>query len=401
MVVYDMHGASMPLESNGEWQSLIGKTVTVYRGGPESKTGKLLDVQSDYLALFNENESAMIYYALHHVQSISENAKANSVPSFSSSSSEPVLPIGAPNFHELLSSLVNERIQVNQGGPESKQGTLLGVSDDHIILFTKDDGIVFYHLRHIKSVRVQTNNEENKAAANEVQAARHEVHAAEEAAAQASGHNVMEAAGKAAHTSEGAPEGQEHDPSPPPVYVKAENFADLFARLTHTWVAINRGGPEAVEGILVSGGSGYYTIVNRDEIIRMNPEHMKSISCGPKGAFQAMNATNAEEEKETGQTKAAHGSNQAGHEAKKAENAQKQEAGEAKAKQKEQGGKKKAEGKEKEKEKARQGERQVNDKVREQGKDQKKTDGQGDKKKAEEKGKGEKAKKGDRSHRRG
>ncbi|OQP07169.1 spore coat protein CotH [Geobacillus sp. 46C-IIa] len=398
MTVYDMHGASMPLEPNEELRSLIGKTVTVYRGGPESKTGKLLDVQSDYLALFTENELAMIYYALHHVQSISENAKANSVPSLSLDSGEPVTPVGAPSFHELLNSLVNERIQVNQGGPESKQGTLLGVSDDHITLFTKDDGLVFYHLRHIKSVRVQMKNEENKAVDAEAQAPGHEANAVEHAAPEAKGHNAMEAASEATHMPKGAPDGQEHDPTLLPVYVKAENLTDLFALLTHTWVAINRGGPEAVEGILVPGGSGYYTIVNHDEIIRMNPEHMKSISCGPKGAFQAMNATNAGDGKETDQAEAAQEPNQAGRGAKKDENAQKKEAAEAKAKQKEQGGKKKEEEKgreqekrkEKGKEKTKQGEQQVDGKAREHGKDKKKKDDEGGKEKA----KGEKPKKG-------
>ena len=32
-------------------ESLKGKVVTIYRGGPESKTGRLLDVQSDYITL--------------------------------------------------------------------------------------------------------------------------------------------------------------------------------------------------------------------------------------------------------------------------------------------------------------------------------------------------------------
>lgn len=271
MVAYDMHGASMPLEANRELQSLIGKTVTVYRGGPESKTGKLLDVQSDYLVLFVESEAAMIYYALHHVQSISENVKANSVSSLSSYSDETVMPVRATSFYELLNSLVNEHIQINQGGPESKRGTLLGVNDDHIILFTKDDGIVFYLLRHLKSVRVQMKTEENKEVDAKTPAAELEANAMEDATTEVTGHNDMEAASEAPHIPRGEEthEDQEHDPLPPPVYVKAANVTDLFERLINTWIAINRGGPEAVEGILVPGGSGYCTIVNHDEIIRV------------------------------------------------------------------------------------------------------------------------------------
>ncbi len=350
MVAYDMHGASMPLEANRELQSLIGKTVTVYRGGPESKTGKLLDVQSDYLVLFVESEAAMIYYALHHVQSISENVKANSVSSLSSYSDETVMPVRATSFYELLNSLVNEHIQINQGGPESKRGTLLGVNDDHIILFTKDDGIVFYLLRHLKSVRVQMKTEENKAVDAKTPAAELEANAMEDATTEVTGHNDMEAASEAPHIPGGEEthEDQEHDPLPPPVYVKAANVTDLFERLINTWIAINRGGPEAVEGILVPGGSGYCTIVNHDEIIRVNYEHIKSISCGPKGAFQA-NTMNAGDGKETGQAEAKQEPNQAEREAKKA---QKKEEEGVKAKQKEQGDKKKRRAKRRRKSKA-------------------------------------------------
>ena len=35
---------------------LIGKMVTIYRGGPESRTGKLLDAQYDYLTLYTPQQ---------------------------------------------------------------------------------------------------------------------------------------------------------------------------------------------------------------------------------------------------------------------------------------------------------------------------------------------------------
>ncbi|MCV2522476.1 hypothetical protein OES40_09160 [Bacillus velezensis] len=31
--------------------AMEGKVITVYRGGPESKTGRLADIQSDYIAV--------------------------------------------------------------------------------------------------------------------------------------------------------------------------------------------------------------------------------------------------------------------------------------------------------------------------------------------------------------
>ncbi|GGJ66460.1 spore coat protein B [Anoxybacillus voinovskiensis] len=242
-------------QPNDELKALIGKTVTVYRGGPESKTGKLVDVQADYLALVNENDASIVYYALHHVQSMSENAKTNSLPSFSANFAA-IEPVRANSFYELLNNLVSNPIKVNQGGPESKQGTLLAVNDDHIVLFTEDDGVVFYHLQHIKSIYVQMEKEED----------------------------ITE---ESDGTTEPENATNDYEPVVPP-YVKTPNFSSLFMELTHTWVSINRGGPEAIEGILVPGGNGYCTVVNRDEIIRMNPNHIKSISCGPKGAFQVV-----------------------------------------------------------------------------------------------------------------
>lgn len=274
MSSYDMYKNSMSAQRNDEFKSLIGKTVTVYRGGPESKTGKLLDVQLDYLALSIENETSIIYYSLHHVQSISENAKANSIPS-SSASHAAIESVQSNCFHELLKELVYNNIKVNQGGPESKQGTLLDVNDDHIVLLTEDDGVVFYHIHHIKSVRVQMKNEETA---------------------------VTEATNE---TPEEMTEVATEEPILQISYVNAQNFDDLFHHLTHTWVSINRGGPEAVEGILVPGRGNYYTIVNQDEIIRMNFDHIKSVSCGPKGAFQTMNT----EEKMTNENQVEHTQN--------------------------------------------------------------------------------------------
>ena len=36
--------------------AMEGKVITVYRGGPESKTGRLADIQSDYIALQVDNK---------------------------------------------------------------------------------------------------------------------------------------------------------------------------------------------------------------------------------------------------------------------------------------------------------------------------------------------------------
>lgn len=48
-------------------------------------------------------------------------------------------------------------------------------------------------------------------------------------------------------------------------------------------VTVYRGGPEAIEGILVDNADGHYTIVKNQEVLRIYPFHIKSISLGQKG----------------------------------------------------------------------------------------------------------------------
>ena len=43
------------------FSSLIGRSVQVYRGGPNSNEGTLLDVNGDYLAILERN-SVIFYY---------------------------------------------------------------------------------------------------------------------------------------------------------------------------------------------------------------------------------------------------------------------------------------------------------------------------------------------------
>ena len=54
-----------PKRDSSYLDHLIGNTVTFYRGGPESKNGKLLDVQSDYMTLYT-SDKAVIYYQSEH-----------------------------------------------------------------------------------------------------------------------------------------------------------------------------------------------------------------------------------------------------------------------------------------------------------------------------------------------
>lgn len=61
-------------------KSLVGKMIKVNRGGPESKSGLLLEVKTDYLALYLFESNNVVYYQLKHIKSITENSKTNFKP---------------------------------------------------------------------------------------------------------------------------------------------------------------------------------------------------------------------------------------------------------------------------------------------------------------------------------
>ncbi|WMW43763.1 spore coat protein CotH [Bacillus subtilis] len=221
--------------------SMKDKIVTVYRGGPESKKGKLTAVKSDYIAL--QAEKKIIYYQLDHVKSITEDTN-NSTTAIETEE----MP-DADDFHSLIGQLMNQSVQFNQGGPESKKGRLVWLGDDYAALNTNEDGVVYFNIHHIKSI--------------------------------------------SKHEPDLKIEGQT-----PSGVLEADYLSEVFKSLTHKWVSINRGGPEAIEGILVDNADGHYTIVKNQEVLRIYPFHIKSISLGPKGSYKKEDEKNEHQNQE-------------------------------------------------------------------------------------------------------
>ncbi|MBU8804852.1 spore coat protein CotH [Bacillus subtilis] len=221
--------------------SMKDKIVTVYRGGPESKKGKLTAVKSDYIAL--QAEKKIIYYQLEHVKSITEDTNN------STTTIETEEMLDADDFHSLIGHLINQSVQFNQGGPESKKGRLVWLGDDYAALNTNEDGVVYFNIHHIKSI------------------SKHE------------------------------PDLKIEEQTPVGV-LEADDLSEVFKSLTHKWVSINRGGPEAIEGILVDNADGHYTIVKNQEVLRIYPFHIKSISLGPKGSYKKEDEKNEHQNQE-------------------------------------------------------------------------------------------------------
>lgn len=265
------------LSSNPQWDenryhsflgTLKGRMVTVYRHGPESKTGRLLDVQSDYIVLEVENNK-VVYYQIHHVKSVSEDSIA-SQPAMEQIEGQNF--IREERFNELFRHLKNEPIQINQGGPDMAVGRLVETSDDFIVLAMENNEIAYFNLHHVKSALKLSEGMQSD-----------DSESAESVSSELT--NLSESSDPSASFS--------------PEILKAEKFSDLFDQLMHKWVLINRQGPDALEGILVENAVGHFTIINNQEIIRINPFHIKSFSVGPKAEKkEENNQTEAEEEED-------------------------------------------------------------------------------------------------------
>ena len=110
---------------DGYLSSLVGRSVQVYKGGPDSNVGHLLGVYGDYLTLQKEN-GEIIYYKTSHVKSISENSKVrfNSalVSNLEGTNTVTHELFKGENFTEMALNLKDQKIRINGKGPESRVG---------------------------------------------------------------------------------------------------------------------------------------------------------------------------------------------------------------------------------------------------------------------------------------
>jgi len=137
-------------------ENLIGKSVRINRGGPDSYSGKLLSIHSDYLVL--QTEQSVLYINTSHVKSVTEMPGG----SYKFDDYDPEY-VSADNFHSLLQELRHKFVQIHGGGPEKIEGFLAEVNDDYLMVVVKNE-IVRVPTFHIKSVSVSTKS--NKSSSN-------------------------------------------------------------------------------------------------------------------------------------------------------------------------------------------------------------------------------------------
>ena len=207
----------------GYLKMLVGKTVTVFKGGPHSDTGVLEAVNKDYLVL--KTKEGFVYYPFKHLKRVIGNTKQQAETS-EVAAEESASHVFPKTFEELVNSLRMKPVRVNGGKHPHNQGVLLDANSEFMVFSSEQDGLVFYSLEHIKSL-------------------------AASAVEEAETLDSIEFAG--GHT-----------------------FRDVLGEYFYKWVTLNEG-PDKVEGVLVEVNDRFTVVVKNDEVIYVVNEHIKMI----------------------------------------------------------------------------------------------------------------------------
>lgn len=130
-----------------------------------------------------------------------------------------------------MKSFIGKMVKVDQGFQEAGVGRLLDVSDDHLVLLTEEDGVVYYNNDHIESVTENTKE-----------------------------FNLV---------------------SPEDIgYNKANNLLNLLETQILKWVKINSDGPVKIEGVLYDVNNDIISLIYDKEIVYVSFNHLHHISIG-------------------------------------------------------------------------------------------------------------------------
>ena len=204
-------------------EALKGKFVKVYKGGPDSREGRLIEVNAEYIVILTE-ERQLVYYTIAQLKIVVANAKKSRedlLPPFDDAYAFP------PTFLGLLQTLGSSFVQVNGGGPASKVGRIINVTAEYIVLSTKKDGLVLFPIALIKSVALVEVSFNSK--------------------------------------------------WPEFPVVPFETLNGALTQLVYFWISVSAGGPEKVEGVLIQVASEYIVLVNKDEIFYITTDQIQSI----------------------------------------------------------------------------------------------------------------------------
>lgn len=164
------HGTN---ESNFEeiLGNLVGEEVKINRG-PESRKGRLLGVNGDYIALLDGKEG-VLYYNLVHIKSFSVKAQEEAQDddkkkdkdkkekdNAETEVNQVVSFIDVSSLYRLFKHLKYSYVIINRG-PEGVEGILVDVKDNLITLVFQDQ-VLRVNRNHVKSIREKMNQDNNQ-----------------------------------------------------------------------------------------------------------------------------------------------------------------------------------------------------------------------------------------------
>ncbi|MDR7314667.1 hypothetical protein [Brevibacillus nitrificans] len=142
---------------------LLGRSIRVDRGGPESRLGKLVAAKNDHFVVQSENEG-MLYYRTDHIKSLTLDTR-DFVETEDPNTVQPPLPkyIDATDFSTIVNEMLYHWVQINRGGPEKIEGVLVEATDTHVTVIAGNEVIkvLSFHIRNI-SYGLKKNNEQEK-----------------------------------------------------------------------------------------------------------------------------------------------------------------------------------------------------------------------------------------------
>ncbi|QDX94001.1 hypothetical protein EEL30_17915 [Brevibacillus laterosporus] len=229
-------------------QSLVGKTVRLYRGESESRRGILLAVKTDYLELLTE-DSQIIYCYLPPLTSVEEDF---GYPSFKIKKGIPQEVVEANIFQQLLGLLVNQRVRIDQIGDDYHTGLIRFVGTDYVVLQTNKETFIYYQSSEIRSISKLERSLD--------------------------------------HCKE---DGDDHKKigttSPLDQFLDAPSFASSLAALRYTFVRIHLAHHETISGILTQADQNQVVLVHNKEVIWISRAMIVSVTTTTDDVFPVAN----------------------------------------------------------------------------------------------------------------
>ncbi len=138
-----------------------------------------------------------------------------------------------------FSMLMGKEVRLDRGGPESRQGRVVSMGSDYVVIYNAKDGLIYYNTQHLKSITLNTKDSIDYSEVTEEY----------------------------------------------PIALKvleADNFTGILKNMKNLWCQVNRGGHESVQGVLSDMNDDYITMVVNHELITIFNFHIKSMSYGVK-----------------------------------------------------------------------------------------------------------------------